>query len=736
MDGLAAFVRGASPGTGSGCRRSAFWSTARWITVLLLTAGPSPGSGQVSPVDTVGADTIRPVSLAPLRVEILRTPMGLHQAPLSVSVLGRGDLSGGKAGVFLEEALQALPGLQIQNRFNFSTGERILLRGVGSRTQFGVRGIRILVDGVPATLPDGQSTLDHLDLPSLGGVEILRGPGASLYGNGAGGVIRFRTRAPASARLRQEALLLSGTHGLRRASALSSGTMGRTGYLISAGRLQFDGFRTIQDSGGGTYGKLRRWNGNGQLNRRLGGGDFLLTLNLLDQESENPGSLSRALLREDPAQANAFNIRQGAGEEVAQTSVGLSWTGDWRGVQVGLSTHGIHRDLWNPIPPAVIELERNAGGLSAELRGAWRASDARGDAIRFAWGFGGELEGQWDNRRNFENDGGEAGPLTLDQDERVVGSGGFAHAAIDFGERGSLFTGLRYDRLSFRARDHLITVENPDDSGSRTVEAFSPSLGFRVRLGEGWSLKGSASTFFQTPTTSELANQPSGAGGFNRDLSPQRGRSIEGGILLRIREAVQGEVTLFATRLQDELIPFQIPDVPDRVYFRNAGKSRHTGVEVGVYASLPGGFRARGAYTFLRSRFEEFTLDGDDLTGNSIPGVAPHRVEGLGSWSGAFPGSETEGFLEIRGLYQGAVTVDDGNTATARPYALVDIRIGVETPAFGRAHWSLFGGITNVFDRPYSASISVNAFGGRFFEPGPGRAFYVGVKPILVLDGG
>jgi iron complex outermembrane receptor protein len=401
-----------------------------------------------------------------------------------------------------------------------------------------------------------------------------------------------------------------------------------------------------------------------------------------------------------------------------------------------LSTHGIRRDLWNPIPPAVIDLERSAGGLSAELRGAWRAPDPDKDAIRFAWGIGGELQGQWDSRRNLKNDGGEAGPLTLDQNEKVVGSGGFAHAAMEFGERGSFFGGLRYDRLRFRARDHLITVENPDDSGSRTMEALSPSLGFRVRLREGWSLKGSASTFYQTPTTSELANQPSGAGGFNRTLSPQRGRSIEGGILLGIRETVRGEVTLFSTRLRDELIPFQVPEVPDRVFFRNAGKSGHVGVEIGLFTSLPGGLRARGAYTFLRSRFDDFTLDGVDLTGNRIPGVAPHRVEGLASWSGAFPGSETEGFLEIRGLYQGAVPVDDGNTATAGPYALVDIRIGVDTPAFGGAHWSVFGGITNVLDRPYSASISVNAFGGRFFEPGPGRSFYLGVRPILVLAGG
>jgi iron complex outermembrane receptor protein len=268
------------------------------------------------------------------------------------------------------------------------------------------------------------------------------------------------------------------------------------------------------------------------------------------------------------------------------------------------------------------------------------------------------------------------------------------------------------------------------------MEAFSPSVGLRIRLGEGLSLKGSASTFFQTPTTSELANQPSGAGGFNGNLAPQKGRSIEGGILLRIWESLQAEATLFSTHLRDELIPFQLPEAPDRVYFRNAGRSTHTGVEVGLYTFLPGGLTARGAYTYLRPRFEEFTLDGEDLAGNRIPGVAPHRVEGLARWSGVLTGKGTEGFLEIRGLYQGEIPVNDQNTGTARPYALVDLRMGVEVPALGKARWSVFGGITNVLDRHYAASISVNAFGGRFFEPGPGRSFYLGIRPVFTLDGG
>ncbi len=700
------------------------------VGLVCCLAFPLGAAAQTVIPDSVAGDTIRPVLLPPLQVRVLRTPMGLEEAPLSISNLGRVELFGGRSGASLEETLQAIPGLQIQNRYNFSTGERIVLRGIGARTQFGVRGLRILIDGIPATLPDGQSTLDHLDLFSLGSVEVLRGPGAALYGNGAGGVLRFSSRpAPGAGEpLRPEALFLAGSHGLFRASALLSGTVAETGYLISLGRFSFDGFRSNTVAGQGVYGGAERSNGNVQLTRWVAGGRMALTLTAVTQDSENPGSLSRALLGEDPTQAYPFNVRQRTGEEVEQGSVGLVWEREWRGVTVEFGSHGIRRELWNPIPPAIIDLSRKAGGVRGGVRGRWEAGVVGGQLLTLNWNLGLEGEGQWDRRQNLENDGGEAGALTLDQDERVSAKGVFGQTRIDLGPDLSVLAGARYDRIGFEVSDHLIEGGDPDDSGRRTLDALSPSLGARFSPRPGITLRISASTFFQTPTTSELANQPSGAGGFNPRLDPQRGRSVEMGVKVGSRRVAQMELTLFRTLLLDELIPFEVPDRPGRVFFRNAGESIHKGLELATTASGPRGLSLRGAYTYTDSRFQEFSVEGEDLEGNQIPGVAPHRVDVVLHWDVSGWGIPPGGFLEVRGLYQGRTPANDGNTSAASPYALWELRGGLGAIPLGRTRWTVFGGVSNLLDRGYTTSVSVNAFGGRYFEPGPGRSGYLGIR--------
>ncbi len=690
-----------------------------------------PLRGQTLPPDTIRADSIRPLPIPGIQVRILRTPLGLRESPLPVSVLGSEALTEGRSGASLEEALQALPGLQIQNRYNYSVGERIVLRGMGARTQFGVRGIRILVDGIPATLPDGQSNLDQVDLFSLGSVEILRGPGASLYGNGAAGVLRFRTRPPPSLPNRTELQLLGGGFGLRRASLLSAGTVGATGYLLSGGRLAFDGFRGDPVRGRGTYGKALRWTGNAQVSRPLGGGLLRVTMNLLSQESENPGSLSRNLLEEDPTQAYAFNVRQRTGEDASQEALGATWEGEWSGLEGEVGVYGVRRAVWNPIPPAIVDLSRDAGGIRGLLRGhgfpGWPGSTGTG----VDWTVGVEMDGQWDRRRNLENEEGEAGAVILHQAERVLATGGFLQGRLWMEGRLDLLAGIRHDLVRFRVRDRLVGPGDPDDSGSRAMGAWSPSLGVRIHLAHGIDLRGSAASFFQTPTTSELANRPTGAGGFNPSLQPQRGRVLEVGMAAGAGRPLQVEGTFFHTRITDELVPFEVPEAAGRVFYRNAGRSRYRGVEVAAFSVFPGGVRVRGAYTWTDARFQEFSPDGQRMDGNRVPGVAPHRMDVVGNWRREAAGRVGGPFLEVRALYQGRVPVDDGNEHAAAPYTLLELRGGVDEVAVAGGRWSVFGGITNLLDRRYTTSVAVNAFGGRFFEPGPGRSLYLGVRTTL-----
>lgn len=702
------------------------------MILLLLLLALVPGlEAQTTAPDSLRGDTVPVVELPPLEVRLLRTPIPRSQAPLSISVLGARDLKLARAGTSLEEALQGLPGVQIQNRYNYSTGERIILRGQGARTQFGVRGLRVMVDEIPATLPDGQATLDHLDFLSMGRVEILRGPASALYGNGAGGVLRFTSLPPSTGGTEGEILLLAGSHGLRRSGAMASGEAAGTAYRVSAGFLDWDGFRTNPLAGEGSYGGVRRWNGHGTFRRDLLGGTLRMTMDLLDQDSENPGSLSRSLLEENPLQAFRYNVIQETGEEVEQQMAGAFWERSWSGLSLELGAHALRRDLWNPIPPAIIDLNRKSGGVQARVRG----TGTRGD-LTFHWILGGETEGQWDDRKNFSNQEGAPGALSLDQTERVLGTGAYVQGQLSLGTGIHLLGSLRADQVRFRARDRLVTTTNPDDSGSRTLSALSPSLGARIALTRSLSVRGSASTFFQTPTTSELANQPNGAGGMNPNLDPQRGRTLELGLEARPASGVQLEVVHFRTRVEDQLIPFQLPEAPGRSFFRNAGASEVDGLEVAAFGLLPGGFRLRGAYTYSDARFRDFVLEGSSLAGNRIPGLAAHRLEVLGFWDLPLPQRLPRGFLEARVVYQGEVFVDDPNSDTAAPFALLDLRGGLDGLTLAGRELSLFFGVNNLLDRAHSTAVSVNAFGGRFFEPGPGRSLYLGLRAILLSSTG
>ncbi|MDH5758528.1 MAG: TonB-dependent receptor [Gemmatimonadota bacterium] len=653
----------------------------------------------------------------PVVVRVLRGSSG-QGLPVPVTVVAGEELRRATSGAFLEEALRAVPGLQIQNRFNLSMGERIAVRGFGGRSQFGVRGLRVLVDGIPATLPDGQSTLDHLDLAGLDRVEILRGPGASLYGNAAGGVLHLETTAPglsgSSARLRT----VGGSHGLFSIQGTAEGRSGEMGYRASFTRLNYDGFRRdpVADDGS-TYGEAERSVANASITLPLWGGTVRAVAAGVDLAAENPGSLSQVLLAQGDRQAFRFNVLNGTRKDMRQGQLGVFWEGEVSGSTAEIATWGVRRELDNPIPSAVIGLDRNAGGLRALLR-----RDGRSGDHPFTLAGGVEVELQRDHRRNWENTGGDAGALVLDQDEAVTGTGLFAQGRWEVAPRVSGSAGVRFDHFRFRADDHFVAPGDPDDSGSRTMSALSPSLGLVVTTTSDWEVFASASSAFETPTTTELGNRPAGSGGFNEQLEPQRSFTVEGGVRGRLAALWSLEAALFRTNLRDELVPFEVPGEPSRTFYRNAGSSSHTGWEVSLQGRPVDAARVRVSYTRVDARFREYTVDGTDHSGNRIPGLAPNRVDAEVTLD------EGPFFLTARGLHQDDIAVDDANASASEGYFLADVRGGMTETEVGGALVSPFVAVSNVLDARYNSSVVVNAFGNRFFEPGPGRTFQFGLS--------
>ncbi|TVP45859.1 MAG: TonB-dependent receptor [Gemmatimonadales bacterium] len=695
-------------------------STMRLAAALILALAllvPDLSSAQAAPP----SDTIR---VEGVEVTVLRTPLRFLDAPLAVSIRGEEDLRRARSGAFLEEALQGLPGVQVQNRYNPAVGERVAIRGFGARSQFGVRGIRVIVDGIPATLPDGQSTLDHLDIGSLGRVEALRGPASALYGNASGGVLSFQTRRPPVNPVLLEAEVVGGSHGLQRGQATASGTAGETGYLVTLSSMTWDGYRSRpQDGAEGTYGQTDRLGLNARFLRPLAGGSLAFTLNLLELDAENPGSLPEAQRELDTRPAWGFNTVQRAGKEVSQQQAGLRWTGTTEGWDLDLSAFWIGRYVLNPIPSDIIDLDRDAFGLRTQIG---RSVDTGWGALQ--WVAGVEADLQLDERLNFQNQMGERGNLTLDQKETVRSTGLFLQGTLPLpAARGEVMGGLRWDHHAFAAEDRFDRgPTEADATGDRTMTAISPSLGIHLPLAGETHLFASVGSFFETPSTTELANRPDGAGGFNPDLEPQRGYSGE----LGVRGAVDGraswELTAYRTNLQNELVPFEVPQAPGRTFFRNAGSSYHQGLEATLSARpVPGVLRTEVAYTWTDARFRTFELDGEDLGGNRIPGVAPHRARLATIWTPA--GAR----VELAGNYLHGVPVNDMNTATAPSHTLWDLRVAAPQWTLGTGTGSglePWFAVTNLLDEMHTASVAVNAFGGRFFEPGPGRSVQVGLR--------
>jgi len=347
---------------------------------------------------------------------------------------------------------------------------------------------------------------------------------------------------------------------------------------------------------------------------------------------------------------------------------------------------------------------------------------------------GTELQYQNDWRQNFTNcndvpppapspacttAGVERGSVTLNQREIVSSSGVYGRDEIALGERFSVTAGARADAVRFRVKDKLISATNPDDSGERLLDAVSPMFGVLARLSDFHSVYANVSTAFETPTATELGNQPSGAAGVNPDLKPQRSLTYEAGIKGIAAGALQYNAVLFSTRVQDELIPFDIPGGNGRRYFRNAGRTSRRGAELGL-AVEAGPIGVGGSYSYANYRFVDFTVGTSDYAGNRIPGIPRQTFQATITLRSTLATLVTEANVADR------MFVNDANSESSPGYAVFNARI--TSGAFREGSGvELVGGIQNLFDTPYVSSVSVNAAGGKFYEPGSQRSVYLGL---------
>ena len=697
---------------------------AAWLSAAVGLTAQQPAGGsanadsvRVAPDDSVSrartdsARRARAVSLAPVTVSAFGAALATSRVPYSIATRQASEASRLITPLSLEEPLRGIAGVQLDNRNNIALGERLTIRGFGARTQFGVRGVRVEVDDVPATMPDGQTALTHIDPAAIGSVEVLRGPASALYGNSAGGVVRMRTAAPPLSPFALRADVGVAEHGTSTKRVAASSVLGR--WLVDGhySDLDYAGYRQNSDAT-----DLR---GGGRI-VRVGERDTLsLVVAAVDYDARNPGGLTDSARTANRRSASATNLRYKTGERGTHEQAGVSWRRSGTRTSIVATAFLLGRHVDNPIPQRIIDLGRRTAGARVALDRAF-APCGRDASLSI----GGEYAAQRDDRRSYSSLDGVRGPLTLDQRERVSNTGVFTRLAMPLVANLHLLAAVRADDIVFRVADRLVTATDPDDGGSRTMRAVSPSAGLAYALGENANVYANVATAFETPTTSELANQPSGAGGLNPVLDPQRVTSWELGMRAPIGGVGSASLSVYDAEVRDALVPFELVSSPGRQFFRNASRVRHRGVEADAAVAIGARSFARTALTLVDARFVRDEFGAVSRAGRRVPGVAPSRLDlELRTLAAA-----TSLALAMRA--QSRTPASDLGTASSPGYVVVDLRAFAGRRVWGGVGVSPSVALANVFDARYDASLVANAARARFFEPGPRRS----VTVALALD--
>jgi iron complex outermembrane receptor protein len=645
--------------------------------------------------------------------------------PFAISETRPDSARPGQPHTMVDQTLFLLPGVTIANRTNPSQDTRVSIRGFGARSQFGVRSIRILRDGMPLTLPDGQTPIDYLDLESVGRVEVIRGAASALYGNAGGGVIDIHSAGPPLGPVEAQVRSWVGDYGARRVTGTFGGSTDAVFYQGNVGHTLADNFRL--------YSRQELTNGYMRVGATAAGTDFELQgLGLDMATAQNPGALTLAQFDANPQLPDSSQVRKLSRKTVKQLQLGLSAThplNDARGGELFAQIYGGTRGLYNPQTFAVVDVGR------VQYGGGARATIPFDLAVRHRLSVGVDGAMQNDRRKNWANCNAvttisptcaalpaEEGALTLDQREIVSSVGPYVRDEVQLGDRVNVSGGVRSDYVRFQLQDHYFG-DGRDDSGNRVLHAVSPMLGAVVRLSMFSALYANVGSAFETPTTTELGNQPNGNAGLNYDLKPQYSTSYETGLKGLLADRLQYDLALFDTEVRDELIPFQVPNGNGRTYYRNAGRTRRNGAEVSGGTDV-GPVSLTAAYTYSHFRFLDFLSAGTQMAGHVIPGIPEQQLEGSATWR------HSSAFATVEGLAKSAVYVDDANSARAAGFAVYNLRFGAD--GLGRMEWvSPTLSVQNLFDKKYVGSVAINAAGtpatARFYEPGAGRMVVVGL---------
>ena len=677
----------------------------------------------------------QPVAVAPVAPETVVITATRNEArpfdvPASIDRIGGDDVRAGRAQVNISESLGGVAGLLARDRQNYAQDVQISVRGFGARSTFGIRGVRLYVDGIPATLPDGQGQISNVELGSVDRIEVLRGPYSALYGNSSGGVIQVFTEEGSGV----PHVSFGGSSGSDNAVRLglqAAGRVGILGYTLSASRFRTDGYRD--------HSTATRALGNAKLTLRPDEDSkaTLVVNSVALPQAEDPLGLSRAQFEADPRSVDPSALTFNTRKTVSQSQAGLVYERRF-GANHSLQVlgYGGHRNTeqYQSIAAATQAAALHPGGvisLGRDYRGADLRWSSRGNigALPVSLVAGLSYDTLNESRRGYQNFVGAAlgvqGALRRDETNEVSSTDPYLQATWKLSPQWTLNTGVRHSRVTFESTDHYIVGTNSDDSGSARYGATLPAFGLMFAASETLHVYATAGRGFETPTLNELAYRSSGGTGLNFALRSASSDSYELGV--KARPAGLGEWTAaaFQTTTQHEIVTQT--NTGGRSTFQNAGATQRRGLELaGAYRAFDH-LKVQLAYTLLDATYRDAFLSCTATPcaaanvliagGNKIPGVARSSAYVSANWA---PPAGFRASLEWRSL--GKVFVNDANSDAAAGFAMAAATAGYVFTA-GRLEFNAFARLDNLFDRRYIGSLIVNEGSGRFFEPAPGRTW-------------
>ena len=693
------------------------------LAAALLLALAAPGAASAA---TPGDTTADATALDRVVVEATRLrTVPAFDTPASTATLHL-DRDSANASADVSEVLRGIPGLLARDRQNLAQDTQLSIRGFGARATFGVRGLRLYADGIPASMPDGQGQLSHFSLAGAERIEVLRGPFSALHGNSSGGVLSIHSAdGQAGDPWRLRATI--GSDGTWTGAARLLGGNDVVGYNFSVSRLDTDGWRD--------HSEARRDVANLKLGFDLGERRRLdLVLNHVDiPEARDPLGLNRQQMRDNPRQAVANAYLYDTRKSVRQSQAGAVFEQGFGEAQaLRLSAWGGDREVTQvlPIPPApqanplhsggVIDLDNRYAGFDA--RWSWSGALA-GRPLELAAGVAGERQKQ--HRQGFENFVGDSlgvrGAQRRNERNEVESEDLYAQAWWQFAPRWSMLLGARRSEVDFSSSDRYVTAGNPDDSGRVDYAETSPVAGITFAPSEHLRIYASAGRGFETPTFNELSYRADGGAGLAFGLRPAVSDNYELGLKWRTPSGGQLEAALFRADTEDEIAV--AANVAGRSSYRNAGSARREGVELSWLQPLGEDWSLQLAATQLEAEFRGGGAGtGVIVPGARIPGVPEQQAFARLSWNG---GGAWSAALEAEAM--GDVVVNDAGTEAAAGYGLLHVEASRSWPT-SSGPVRVFARVDNLLDRDHVGSVIVNEGNGRFYEPGSGRTWLLGLE--------